>query len=494
MRIFLNNLEQPTNIICFTDIPNILKIDDSGGYGRRAIFNIYISGNLSEDTIRDDQWHVSFMGETISNVLDPNNAINKNFWVSNTSLSTAASMTRAFRNCPNIAANFTVDIVYDSSSSLYGIQFVAKQEGNILSTMDNYYSTNIGSSYITASGEDGYPASFELYNSLISVDIYTVNNNYEELLVTTLEKTCYKDEVSFNLSPVLTTFAEYGRAREFTIRITKTKDGICSLLGNIGTNFICIGYMCNQGAKFLDGNYLTIAQNFSRGTNKDAENNTILYIYKPEIDFSFYNGNAGAMYITIDYLDSAFNTITSTTFSWRNTDSMKKLWDINYSLFLNGYGNFNSSFYIDVTLGTLKMRYNVIKPIKATEECQRLLWRNSYGGISFFDFTGQKSETRDLTTITYEKNILGYYDEPMNELEKIYDNDVKYTVTLKSHLFEEDGKYIFNDLIQSSNVWTEVNGEKYAVIIDSVSVDEVDNNGIYEATVKYHYSQEPSLI
>jgi hypothetical protein len=155
---------------------------------------------------------------------------------------------------------------------------------------------------------------------------------------------------------------------------------------------------------------------------------------------------------------------------------------------------YGDAFYVDVTIGNTKIRFNVIKPIKATDYCQRIYWRNSYGGISFFDFTGQKSETREINVETYQKNIFGYYTDEMNELEKAYDNSVKYTVTLKSHLFENDGKYVFNDLIQSANVWTEINGHQYAIIIESVSVDEVNNNNIYEATVKYRYSQTPSLV
>ena len=67
-------------------------------------------------------------------------------------------------------------------------------------------------------------------------------------------------------------------------------------------------------------------------------------------------------------------------------------------------------------------------------------------------------------------------------------------MTLKSHLFENDGKYVFNDLLQSPEVWTVRNGEEYAIIVDSISVDESDRNNIFEATLKFHYSQEPSLI
>jgi hypothetical protein len=137
----------------------------------------------------------------------------------------------------------------------------------------------------------------------------------------------------------------------------------------------------------------------------------------------------------------------------------------------------------------------VIKPLKATEYYQRIYWRNSYNGISFFDFTGAKSETRDLEITTYQKNIFGYYTDKMNELEKVYNNEVKYNVTLKSHLFENDGKYIFNDLAQSPDVWTVINNETYAIIIDSISVDELsDRNNIYEATLRYRYSMTPPII
>jgi hypothetical protein len=82
----------------------------------------------------------------------------------------------------------------------------------------------------------------------------------------------------------------------------------------------------------------------------------------------------------------------------------------------------------------------------------------------------------------------------MNELDKIYDNDVEYQVTIKSHLFDRDGRWLFNDMIQSPEVWTTSNGEKYAILLDNVSVDEVETNDIYEATVRFKYSMKPSII
>lgn len=481
MTITLNNLELPANLITFTDIPNILKVEDeSGGTYATITFNVVADFRThTHQPYRDGLFTITVLGETISNVVNANDAVNKHFYISNSYVSTAASIAMAFRDCQGLSTNFTIQ----HSGTM--ITLTAKSYGSIVNGSESIVSTNIASMWFPIVISDGSSNS-PLDRKKINVDIYN-GDDY----ITTLQKNFYNGEVAYNLSPVLTTFAKYGESLPYRMALSSIIDGEYTLLGNVDTNYISVGYMVNQGSKYLFNDSFNVAQNYSRGTNKDADNNTILYLYTPTIPISFYNGNAGRITIIIDYLDSAYNIITSSTTNWSSSSSSKKLWDLDLQLDNNVFGQ---TFYVDVTLGSTKVRYNVIKPIKATEYYQRILWRNSYGGISFFDFTGQKTETRDLDIKTYQKNIFGYYTDTKNELEKVYDNEVKYSVTLKSHLFENDGKYIFNDLLQSANVWTRINGQDYAIIIDSVSVDETDNNNIYEATVKYHYSQEPSLI
>lgn len=476
-----NGNEYGSNMITFTDIPNILSVEDSSG-GTYAVINFVISSGIKAATTHDGQWSITFLGETITNVLDPSNAVNKNFLVANTTQSTAVSIAKAFRNCPTIAANFNIEEIE------YGIAYAVKMTAKAVGTAWTNINTDLRlseglSDYIAVYPTNG-EADSDLNGALIDVDVYR-DGNY----ITTLEKNWYGGEAAFNMSPVLTTFAEYGQAVPYTFRVSSIKDGQYSLLGNIDTNYISIGYMCNQGSKYLYNSSLNFAQNFSRGAARDVENNTLLYIYYPLVELSFYNGSNYGLTITIEYLDSAYNVIRTDGTIWRYSGSI-----LNNLYLPLDETYFNQAFYVDITVGTKKVRYNVIKPLKATEYVQRILWRNSYGGKSFFDFTGARSETRDVEISTYQKNIFGYYNGGKNELEKVYDNEVKYTVTLKSHLFENDGKYIFNDLLQSADVWTEINGQEYAIIIDSVSVEETDNNNIYEATVKYHYSQEPSLI
>ena len=483
--ITYNNEQNGSNMVTFTDIPNILKVTADPD-GTKATVTFTFNSSLFGVTSADTQWHITFMGETITNMIDPKNAVNKYFYISSSPNSTAASVALALRNCPTVSANFSV---MNTGAS---VTMIAKKTGQMFQNgiTENELSTDISTTYMSRSATDGtmYDSDAQSLNgSIVAVDIFKGDDEY----VTTLRKNWYNGEAAFNISPVITTFAVYGNDIPYTMQLSTMKNGAYSSLGSISANYACIGYMCNQGYKYLDNGVTTIAQNYSRGAERDVANNTILYLYQPNIPISFHRGNSGGMSITIEYKDSAFNTFYSATTTWNSTSSSKRLIDYNVVL---QQSFLNQAFYIDVTMGVETIRYNVIKPLQMTEYSQRILWRNSYGGISFFDFTGQKSETRDFEISTYQKSIYDYYTDEMNELDKIYDNDVKYVVTLKSHLLENDGKFIFNDIIQSPLVWTEINGEKYAIILDSVSVEETDNNNVYEATVRYHYSMNPSII
>ena len=480
MDITLNNLEleNASNIICFTDIPNILKVSDSVETDYSS-FTLTIDGNLSSITSADTQWTITIMDSTISNVLSYNSAINRTFYVANDNTSTAASIARALRNCPQVQASFNIE-----HNGAF-VRLDAKEPGEVLLDRRVEISSNIPGEYLNITGYEAQSTS-PLYGAKVDVDIY-----HGDTYVTTLEKNFYDGEAAFNITPVITTMADYGTSQPFSATVSSIKNGQYSKLGDVDTNYVSVGYMVNQGAKYLFNTY-QIAQNNTRGVARDFENNTLLYIYKPEIPISFYRGDVGGMQITIDYLNSAGSTLSSTTTTWRNTDSSKVLVDL--TLYLDETW-FNQAFYIDLSLGNIKLRYNVIKPLKATEHCQRILFRNSYGGISFIDLTGSLSVNTSLETSTYQKNIYDYYDTDMNELEKTYDVQTKYTYTLKSHLFEKDGKWIYNDLLQSGYIWTLVNNEKYLILLDDVTVDEVEgNNDIYQASVKFHFSQPTTII
>ena len=488
MDITYNGLTSPTNLVTFTDIPNILSIDDySIGSKAEFSFEFENTGGLYNDTSENNQWYITFNGETISNVINPDDANGKSFYISTSTTSTAASVAKALRSCPGVIANWTVEHGWHYPNE---VKLIARNNGSIFGNSfgSNASSTNIDSDYLTRSGSDGSGGA--LTNSIITVDIYDTAN---DIYITSLEKNFYNGQAVFNMSPALTSLAEEGKTYQYSYRVGYQKDGDWQYLGAISDNYIVPGYMVNQGLKYIPLTSVHLAQNVSRGTEKGGNiNRSLLYIYEPSLTFSVYMYNTGGFDYTIYYLDSKYSTISASTGTYHSTGSDNKLKDIELLL---DEELLRQSFYIDVEVGnSFTLRYNVIKPLKATEYCQRLYFRNSYGGISFIDLTGQRSETRDLEQPTYQKNIYDYYQVEMNELEIPYDNSIDYKFTLKSHIFENDGKYIYNDLLQSPKVWTTINGENYRILIDSISVDEQENNNLFEAQVKYHLSQTPAII
>lgn len=485
IRVKYNNVDNASNLITFTDIPNILSVEDEEG-GTSAMFELYFYGNIGSIPLPDlGYFYISLMGETITSVDNYANAVNKNFYAT-TSVSTAASVARALRNCPTIAANFTIT---NNSNVVY---LVARNYGVIenVGVGTNIPGAGIGvSNYFQPRFIQGSSNS-SLNGSKITVDVSS-GNEY----ITTLEKNCYGSSVAFDMSPLITTLAKHGVSIPYQCNVFKTSsDGTYSNLGNLGTNYVSVGYMCNQGNKFLQYSGTRVAMNYSRGTTKGSANNTTLWLYEPTIPFSVYS-SLGSLSVKVyyRYSDGTTRMTEDKTLTCSGSTPLK---DCAVQLTPR---HLTAVTYVDVEIPSSveskkTIRFNVIQPKHMTEGCNRILWRNSYGGISFFDFTGQRSETRKLETKTYNKNIYNYYTNPKNELEMVYDSDVEYEVTLKSHLFNKDSVYVFNDLMQSSEIWTRVNQEDYAIILESVSVDETDNNDIYEATIKYRYSQKPSLI
>ena len=476
MNIRYNNESPASDMVTFTDVPNILTFDDNNQMGQEAYIELSFIGNLYSATTSEGQWEIVIMGETITSTLEVSKSVNKNFYVAQNQVSTAAYVARALRNCPTINASFTVE----HSSYKVTLRTRTPMAVNLV------VSSNIPSGFLVINSYNGVsPSVYE--GATIGVDVYS-DGRY----ITTLEKKMYNGETAFDVSPVITTLAQVGRTVPYNFVMHSLNNGEYSLLSNnVGTNYVSVGYMVNQGLKFIPLNGIDLAANVGRGSDKGVTNRTVLYVYDNTIPFSLYFHNTAGMTYTVKYLDSAFNVLHEDELSWRNPDSSQKLKD--FEITMNG-GYFSRTFYVDIIIGSIHLRYNVIKPLKATEYSQRICWRNSYGGISFFDFTGQRSETRNFETSTYDTNIFGFYNSSKNELKKIYDVDVDYVVTLKSHLMEHDAKYLFNDMIQSSELWTIINGETYSIILDDVSVEEQQNNNIYEATVKYRYSAKPSLF
>lgn len=469
MNITLNGRNNPTNLITFTDIPNILKIVDNAG-GTKTTYHITFSGSLA--VTGNSQYYITVNGDSINNVTTPQNAKNRSFYISTSNISLASSVARALRNCPNVASSF--DVYQDGLGSTVDIK--AKSIG----VSGSGIQTNIPSSNISYTIEQGTSYS-SLIGSQVCVDIYS-GTDY----ITTLTKNFYNGEVAFNISPVLTTMASYGKIIPYNLVIYSIKNGELSNLGSINNNYIAIGYMVNQGDKYLELTNTLLAQNVRRGAQRTYINSTVLYTYEPSLSLSLYSSSSKDLSLTINYLTSAKHIVSSETITKTLNSGIN---DIDISL-----SPLYDKFFVDIVIpdiGTIE--YNVVKPIGGASYSQRIWWHNSYGGVSFFDFTGEREESRETSTETYQKALFDYYDDNINELDKVYSIDNTITVSLKSHLISNDGKWSFNDLANAKDVWTKINDQTYKIIITSVEVKETDNEGVYEATIKYRYSQPETI-
>ena len=473
MNITYNNLSSPSNILTFTEVPNILKISENVT-GTKCTIQFSMSNGLRQTVTGDSQYYITLFGETISNVMAPENTNNKRFYISDDAESTAMSIARALRNCGSLNADF---YIFGNGST---VEIIAKTIGKKITTA-NYLQRNIPGDKMGVSVQDGSSTSI-LLNSKIQVDVYNSNAASVNNFITTLEKNWYGDECAFDMSPVLSTFSEYGQTQPYTFVLNVFRDnGEWQNQGTVSGN-TTIGYHANQSDKYKYAQGVQMLLNKNRGTNGTM----ILYTYNNVIPYSVLCGSdTSGWNVKVSVKDSAFNEVyANTSTSSRTTSNM--IVDTNATIPQTAIKN---GYYVDITVGTQTTRFNIIKPLKATEYYQRILWRNEYGGISFFDFTGSRSESDSVDIETYEKNIFDYHDNSEFERKMIYKNDYKKSVSLTSHLLEEDGKWIFNSLMRSKKVWTTINGKIYYIIPKSIDVQEDQTyNNIYTVKLTYEYS------
>ena len=473
MNITYNNLSSPSNILTFTEIPNILKISENVT-GTKCTIQFMMGDNLRQTVSADSQYYITLFGETVSNVMSAAEARNKRFYISDDAKSTAMSIASALRNCGGLNADF--DIFGNGGT----VEIIAKTIGKKITTA-NYLQRNIPAQYMSVSVQDGNSYSI-LFNSKIDIDVYDSASVNVSNYITTLEKNWYGDECAFDMSPVLATFSEYGQTKPYVFVINVFReDGEWQNQGTISGN-TTIGYHANQSDKYKYAQGAQMLLNKNRGTNGTM----ILYTYNNVIPYSVLCGSdTGGWNVTVSVKDSAFNEVYANTSTGRRTTS-NMIVDTNATIPQTAM---TSGYYVDITIGTQTTRFNIIKPLKATEYYQRIQWRNEYGGISFFDFTGSRSESDSVDIETYEKNIFDYYDNEYFERKMIYSNDYNKTISLKSHLMEEDGKWIFNSLMRSKKVWTTVNGKTYYIIPKSIDVEEDQQyNNIYTAKLTFEFS------
>lgn len=470
MNITYNGQNSPKNMITFNGIPNILTIEATSVQGSTAELTLTVS-NLSGINL-NTEYYININDNIIkSSTTDPTN---KRFYITSANsnsdkIAVASSIVRALRSCSLV--NYEIFQVSSGGVLTNQLKVKAREIGQQYTIS---YETNLGQAITSQNLLGSTTDEFNL--SQICVDVYQ-DNQY----VTTLQKAYYKDRVDFNISQVLTTISRYDFLTPYNLVIYSKTGTKTNSIGYISGNYSAMGYMTNQGERYLNLSNNQFAQNVSRGTQSGVYNRTVLYLYQPSIPFSLYSSDPSVS-VEIHYKDTALRDIRQdlqTITLYNRLSNIDLALDTTY---------FNQAAYVDLVIpevGTI--RYNVIKPLDATSRCQRVYFHNSYGGTSFFDFTGQITENHTTDNETYTKNINDYYRETTMEATKIYSKETEITVTMKSHLMEASGRWLFNDLLGSYDVWTNINGVDYKIIVTQCKVDET-TTGVWEATVTYTYS------
>lgn len=496
--IKLNGQSDIENVTCFSFVPTILELKSTAG-GSPTTYQCYFTDFSGLDYTKTYTFRVN--GTALTSVRDIKDAKGYHFYWDNTSTGSTRKMmidtlVNAIRRIPEVMAGYSVYMPHDGNGG--------KSEGLIITAEKNGGSTpltietdipNITNATLVSGN-----ATTDFKKGNIKIDVYKANSPTKQgtapltaTYKTTLSKHTNNDaSVKFDLGGILSSLTEDGEVSQFAMDIYNVDDvnGMTPIT-RINSLYNVNGYLINQGREYISP--LTqplVAMNAYRGANRNFLNNTILYIYDDSIPLSLYTSQSTSKVIaSVRYIDSAGASLYIDTLDF---NTPKPLTHIRVQL--------NQTYkvqakYIDVDLGSSigTLRFNVIKPMKQNAENQRIEWYNSYGGISFFDFTADRTEERKVKNVSYQDSILNYYDNDINERDYIYDKQNEITVKLTSHNIHKDAQWHLFDLQQSRNAWTWVNGQKYRILVDDLTINTTSVEDIYTATIEYKYSLGVSL-
>ncbi len=489
MNILLNGNINPQQYITFNNVPTILKIDSFGdGDKARLEITVTTGGNTSEPC------YIRINGYTITSTNVLGNDVSSVYLVplslgGSYTKASAYSIAKAFQNTGLINSYnvYCDNQVYGSTSSKVIIE--AKEKGK----QYNFTEIDTNATYISFSSPTNGSSSDLLTGAKVVLDVYAepditkqteigANSKVLPHLVT-VEKNYYKDGINFDLSPILASVTENGNLTQYNVTASYVKNGQATVIGELSHNYAANGYSVNQGKFYIpkfSGLYL--AQNVSRGTDKSTYNNTTLYYIDGEsITLSFYCYDFSTKTLTINYLDSALNQISTQSVSITPDKS----------LYTYSFVPTEGAYYVDiVTTNQGTIRYTNVKPLRYgnMNEYQTLYWYNSYGGVSFFPFTAKRTEERETEKTLYKKQNFNLYTDNIKGMNKVYSMNNQYSVTLTTHYMDKDGVYSLYDLMNSFEAWTEINGVKYEVIVTDLNVTESNISGVWQGTVTYEYS------
>lgn len=506
MELTFNNLTTSNGIICLSDVPNILTFKGSSTYDTYAEYRFAYSTISGIDT--EEEYYIKFGDYSITATFDEKNTGGVSFWLPQfnsyeNQMYSSHTIVKAFKNIPFISANYDVWLDDDDDGSMKPIVHIKAKKYGKAFNVD--VSSNLPSSIYTWSRiTDGgtNDAMLQGSNNKILCDVYRFKTPSrfgseglsEKDFVTSLEKNYYGKPVSFNVTPIISTLLSddnYEDIQQFIISVYGFSDKRLVLGEQTSPMYVTNGYLCNFSEPFINrinGNFF--AANLTRGDDRVQYNNTYLYTYSNEIRFSMYSSGNGIDGGHIRYVDSADNILLESDLipTIQEGDML-----CTYTVMLD-YNYFWQCTYIDLVLPEVgTVRYNIIKPINAANESEvrRIYWCNEYNGISFFDFTGERTETRKETIEPYDKQEFDFHnDDRKREKTMVYDKNVDIEVKQDSHYIDKNGTYLFYSLQNCKKAWIEMEDRIYYIIINNLEIIQSSNNSnIYVARITYSYSR-----
>lgn len=452
MEVLLNNQNQ-NGIYVFDSQPNIITFSEGDYTGTPARLTITCPDGMTQG---DFGVVIEINGEQIESCYSQSEATARRFAISDTGLTTANNICTALRSVSSLVTDY--DIYFGRDRYGQGlVTVIAKQ---------------LAGFNLTGSCTNPYIEINTVQSTLpVSARKASVQLSSQSRYVATLDKTICSSSTNFDISPVLSSLADYGKVAD-VIMDTWTSD----VDGNVATgrtyNFNVIkGYHLPEQPLFLTGS--TLLQNV-QGT---------LYIGAGQpLKFSWLSTTSGDIRIDFTLYSSAWEILYRDTYELE--DAGQGIIDIEIPL---ASVMTDEVFYVSPKLpDDTIINYSVIRPSRMSEGMVRVEWRNSMGGVSFFDFTGQQTEKNGLDFDEYrdEGSAYGYYssEKRYDRLTRNRSNDKEYT--LQSHLLKKGSIGIFDDLALSDNVW--IGDER--IIVTNVEVTE-QNNDVYLGKITYKKSR-----
>ena len=462
MDVTLNGYKR-SGMYLFDGIPNIVEFSSLGYSPSGAQLAIALT-----EVTPAEGYTLTINGESVTSVVSQSAAGPRQFGTTCTAEGLANNICRALSAIPSIASSYRLS--FNSRGYV-----IINALGSGTSTAITYSSDipDVEFEY-TPPSASSYPSYAEL----------TVSRN-NPAVSASLSKTVVSDSVRFNISDVISSMTEYGEAVPVSVAASVVdEEGDVTRMMTF-SEYAVSGWHDKAHPDYIVGAPF-LAQNVKGAPDRDVYNSVVLYALQgSDVHVSWCPGASGSESVGWSVYDSAFNRL-----SYGTASKTFEVNEIGEFVIPGSVTDEEYAWYLSVTMpDDSVIRYNLIRSGMSSESL-RLWWRNSMGGKSFFDFTGEMSEKTDISSeyMYDEGSSYGYYSDEYRHDAVLYSQQAVKTYTVQSHIIEEAGCPVLDDLASSRLVWTESEGRKKMVLVTAVEKVKVASNGTWRIKVSFRYS------